>query len=111
MKMVIFPALEQCPGAATEKLCRDYLALSDDEATEARPRTVRAGWEGAPGGQSQDRDGARTDEASSVSRSRSGDSRLPFAFEGSVGPRSAGKGRSIRTSLSNRAVEPHPIEM
>ena len=53
VKMVIFPALEKCPGAATEKLCRDYLALSDDEAREARPAAVRAGrarrcWRSAP---------------------------------------------------------------
>ena len=34
VKMVIFPALEKCPGMATEKLCRDYLALSDAEARE-----------------------------------------------------------------------------
>src|SRR5262249_23494291 len=26
VKMVIFPALEKCPGAEAEKLCRDYLA-------------------------------------------------------------------------------------
>src|SRR5262249_2203893 len=26
VKMVIFPALEKCPGPATEKLCREYLA-------------------------------------------------------------------------------------
>ena len=37
VKMVVFPALEQCPGAATEKLCRDYLALSDDAARELGP--------------------------------------------------------------------------
>ncbi len=37
VKMVIFPALAKCPGAATEKLCRDYLALSDDEATKLGP--------------------------------------------------------------------------
>jgi hypothetical protein len=37
VKMVIFPALEHCPGAATEKLCRDYLALSDDAARELGP--------------------------------------------------------------------------
>src|SRR5260370_1068549 len=34
VKMVIFPALEKHPGAASEKLCRDYLALT---AAETRP--------------------------------------------------------------------------
>ncbi len=37
VKMVIFPALEKCPGAATEKLCRDYLALTDAQARELGP--------------------------------------------------------------------------
>lgn len=37
VKMVIFPALAKYPGAATEKLCRDYLVLSDDEATKLGP--------------------------------------------------------------------------
>jgi glycerophosphoryl diester phosphodiesterase len=37
VKMVIFPALAKCPGAATEKLCRDYLALSDEEARKLGP--------------------------------------------------------------------------
>jgi hypothetical protein len=37
VKMVIFAALEKCPGAATEKLCRDYLALSDTEARKLGP--------------------------------------------------------------------------
>lgn len=37
VKMVIFPALAKCPGAATEKLCRDYLALSDAEAMKLGP--------------------------------------------------------------------------
>jgi hypothetical protein len=37
VKMVIFPTLEQCPGTATEKLCRDYLALSDEEARKLGP--------------------------------------------------------------------------
>src|SRR5262249_49397648 len=32
-----WPALEKHPGAATEKLCRDYLALSDDEARKIGP--------------------------------------------------------------------------
>jgi hypothetical protein len=37
VKMVIFPALAKCPGAATEKLCRDYLALSDEDARKLGP--------------------------------------------------------------------------
>jgi hypothetical protein len=37
VKMVIFPALQQCPGPATEKLCRDYLALGDEEARKLGP--------------------------------------------------------------------------
>ena len=37
VKMVVFPALEKGPGAATEKLCRDYLALSDEEARRLAP--------------------------------------------------------------------------
>jgi hypothetical protein len=37
VKMVIFPALEKCPGPATEKLCRDYLALSDSDARKLGP--------------------------------------------------------------------------
>ena len=37
LKMVIFPALEHCPGVAAEKLCRDYLALPDDEARRIGP--------------------------------------------------------------------------
>jgi hypothetical protein len=37
VKMVIFPALGRCPGVATEKLCRDYLALSDEEARKLGP--------------------------------------------------------------------------
>ncbi len=37
VKMVVFPALAQCPGAATEKLCQDYLALSDEEARKLGP--------------------------------------------------------------------------
>jgi hypothetical protein len=37
VKMVIFPALEHCPGAATEKLCRDYLALGDEDASKLGP--------------------------------------------------------------------------
>jgi hypothetical protein len=42
VKMVVFPALEHCPGAATEKLCRDYLALSDDEARKIGPPQFEA---------------------------------------------------------------------
>jgi hypothetical protein len=37
VKMVVWPALEGCPGPATEKLCRDYLALSDEDAREIGP--------------------------------------------------------------------------
>jgi hypothetical protein len=37
VKMVAFPALAKCPGPATEKLCRDYLALSDDDARQLGP--------------------------------------------------------------------------
>jgi hypothetical protein len=37
VKMVIFPALGKCPGAATEKLCRDFLALTDEDARQLGP--------------------------------------------------------------------------
>lgn len=37
VKMVVFPALEKCPGPATEKLCRDYLGLTDAEARKLGP--------------------------------------------------------------------------
>jgi len=37
VKMVVFPALQHCPGVAAERLCRDYLALSDEEATKIGP--------------------------------------------------------------------------
>jgi hypothetical protein len=37
VQMVIFPALADLPGADTEKLCRDYLALSDEEARKIGP--------------------------------------------------------------------------
>ena len=37
VKMVIFPALRNCPGPATEQLCRDYLALTDAEASQLSP--------------------------------------------------------------------------
>jgi hypothetical protein len=37
VKMVIYPALERCPGAETEKLCRDYLALDDVAARQLGP--------------------------------------------------------------------------
>ena len=37
VKMVIFPALAHCRGSAAEKLCRDYLALSDEEARKIGP--------------------------------------------------------------------------
>ena len=37
VKMVVFPALARCPGEEAERLCRDYLALSDDEARKIGP--------------------------------------------------------------------------
>jgi hypothetical protein len=37
VKMVIFPALRSCPGEAAQKLCRDYLALSDADANKLGP--------------------------------------------------------------------------
>jgi hypothetical protein len=37
VKMVVFTALAKCPGAATEQLCRDYLALGDAEARKLGP--------------------------------------------------------------------------
>ena len=37
VKMVIFPALRNCPGPATQQLCRDYLALSDEQAKLLSP--------------------------------------------------------------------------
>jgi hypothetical protein len=37
VQMVVFPALEKFPGAATEKLCRDYLALPDERARQLGP--------------------------------------------------------------------------
>src|SRR5262249_34556895 len=37
VKMVVFPALRKCPGQPTQKLCRDYLALSDADASEIGP--------------------------------------------------------------------------
>jgi hypothetical protein len=37
VKIVAFPALERCPGPATEQLCRDYLALSDEGARRLGP--------------------------------------------------------------------------
>jgi glycerophosphoryl diester phosphodiesterase len=37
LKRAVFPALEKYPGPATEKLCRDYLALSDAEAARIGP--------------------------------------------------------------------------
>jgi hypothetical protein len=35
--MVIFPALEKLPGEATERLCRDYLALPDEDVRRIGP--------------------------------------------------------------------------
>lgn len=37
VKMVVFPALAKCPGPATEQLCRDYLALTDADASKIGP--------------------------------------------------------------------------
>jgi hypothetical protein len=37
VKMVIFPALRNFPGPATERLCRDYLALDDEAARKIGP--------------------------------------------------------------------------
>ncbi|MSR53428.1 MAG: hypothetical protein EXS09_09065 [Gemmataceae bacterium] len=36
-KTIVFPTLETLPGAATEKLCRDYLALTDVAAKDIGP--------------------------------------------------------------------------
>ena len=36
-KTIVFGALEALPGDATEQLCRDYLALSDDQAKTIGP--------------------------------------------------------------------------
>jgi hypothetical protein len=41
VQMVIWPALAKAPGAATEKLCRDYLALSDEQARQLGPPQVQ----------------------------------------------------------------------
>jgi hypothetical protein len=37
VKMVVFPTLAKHPGEATEKLCRDYLALSDEASRRLAP--------------------------------------------------------------------------
>ena len=37
VKMVVFPALAKCPGKEAERLCRDYLALSDADAHKIGP--------------------------------------------------------------------------
>jgi hypothetical protein len=37
VKMVIFPALARHPSPAAEKLCRDYLALDDENARQLGP--------------------------------------------------------------------------
>jgi len=37
LKQVVFPALERHPGADTEQLCRDYLALEEGEARRLGP--------------------------------------------------------------------------
>jgi hypothetical protein len=42
VKMVIFPALAECPCPEAEKLCRDYLALSDEDARKLGPEQFEA---------------------------------------------------------------------
>jgi hypothetical protein len=42
MKSVIFPALQRCPGQAAERVCRDYLALTDEEAHKLGPELFEA---------------------------------------------------------------------
>lgn len=42
LKMLVFPALEKLAGPATEQLCRDYLALSDEAAREIGPAQFEA---------------------------------------------------------------------
>jgi hypothetical protein len=37
VKTAVFPALAHFPGEPSEKLCRDYLALSDEDATKLGP--------------------------------------------------------------------------
>src|SRR4029077_14674331 len=37
VKMVIFPALERCPGPATAQLCRDSRGLGDEDARQLGP--------------------------------------------------------------------------
>jgi hypothetical protein len=37
MKSAVWPALRKSPGPATEKLCRDYLALKDEDARQLGP--------------------------------------------------------------------------
>lgn len=37
VKTAVFPALAHFPGTDSEKLCREYLALSDEEATKLGP--------------------------------------------------------------------------
>jgi hypothetical protein len=37
VQMVVFPALRKCPGPAAERLCRDYLALSEARARQLGP--------------------------------------------------------------------------
>ena len=43
VKMVVFPALARCPGEDAERLCRDYLALSDAEASKIGPPQFEEG--------------------------------------------------------------------
>lgn len=42
VKMLVFPALESCPGPETERVCRDYLALSDEAAQQLGPPQFEA---------------------------------------------------------------------
>lgn len=42
VKMLIFPALATLPGPETEKICRDYLALSDTDARILGPEQFEA---------------------------------------------------------------------
>lgn len=41
-KAIVFPELQHLPGPATESLCRDYLALSDESATQIGPLQFEA---------------------------------------------------------------------
>ncbi len=41
-KAIVFPLLEQFPGAETEAICRDYLALGDQDANRIGPPQFEA---------------------------------------------------------------------